>query len=113
MKIYLDDKRSPYDDSWTLIRSYNDFVNLVTFTPHIITHISFDHDLGKENGMIAKTGMDAAKFFIDYVIDNPDISDSLESVHVHSSNPPGRDNIKGIFNSARKSNIFDIDLLVT
>lgn len=113
MKIYLDDIRKPYDSSWILVRSYDEFVKLVRDTRHIITHLSLDHDLGEENGVIAKTGMDAAKFFIEYVIDNPDVGNTLEVVHAHSSNPPGRDNIKGIFNSARKNGIFNTDLMIT
>ena len=66
MKIYLDDVRDPPDDSWTVVRSYHAFRNLLMTTREDITEISFDHDLGLDSSnAIAPTGMDAVKWFID------------------------------------------------
>jgi hypothetical protein len=44
-KLYLDDIRKPPDDTWIVVRNFNDFCK------HIETHglpdvVSFDHDLG-------------------------------------------------------------------
>jgi len=112
MKIFLDDIRNPPDDSWIIVRSYNDFVKLVKETSHLITEISFDHDLGMAYDKVAKTGMDAAKFFVEHCIDNPNIGMDLEKVTVHSSNPPGVENIKGYFKSARDHGIVNEDLVI-
>jgi hypothetical protein len=46
MKVWLDDERSPPDDSWTVAKTFPEFVTLWTFHKHKITHIGFDHDLG-------------------------------------------------------------------
>ena len=106
MKVFLDDIRMPPDKSWVVVRSYDEFVNLVKSTPHIITEISFDHDLGvEEDGKTpTKSGMDAAKFLVDYIIDEkPIIGKLLEKIIVHSANPAGKANILGYFSSAKKS----------
>lgn len=113
MKIFLDDIRDPVDDSWTIVRSYKDFVHLVSTTPHIITEISFDHDLGMtDDTTVAQSGMDAAKFFVEYSMDNPKIGSMLEKVIVHSSNPAGAENIKGYFKSAKDHGVVNADLVI-
>jgi len=110
MKIFLDDVRDAPDDSWVVVRSYNDFMALVTGTNEPITEISFDHDLGMCDGTddVAETGMHAAKQFVSYAQDNEYeyFGDVLKKVIVHSSNPPGAANIAGYFGSAKKHGIF-------
>lgn len=112
MKIFLDDIRNPPDASWTIVRSYEEFVKLVKETPHVITEISFDHDLGMVDNVLLKTGMDATKFFVEHCIDNPNTGMDLEKITVHSSNPPGVENIKGYFKSARDHGIVNTDLVI-
>jgi len=112
MKIFLDDVRDPFNDDWTLVRSYEDFIRLV-LSGKLITHLSFDHDLGMIGRIEAPTGMDAAKFFVNEVLDDPDLANNLQSVHVHSSNPAGVQNITGLFKSARKQGVFDESLNIT
>lgn len=106
MKIFLDDVRMPPDNSWVVVRSFDEFVELIKSTPHIITEISFDHDLGIEDDGTtpAKSGMDAAKFLINYIMDKkPVIGELLEVITVHSANPAGKSNILGFFASAKRS----------
>lgn len=111
MKIFLDDIRQSYDDSWTVVRDYEEFVDLVKLVqPGLITHISFDHDLGSEVG---KTGYDAAKWFVDQCIRDQRIGQNLDQVIVHSANPVGRENISAYFENAAKHGILNQNLTVT
>lgn len=82
---------------------------MIATTPHIIAEISFDHDLGMEpDGMTeAKSGMDAAKTFVEMAMNNPQLGQMLEKVSVHSANPSGGDNIAGYFKSAVKHEVLN------
>lgn len=89
MKIFLDDIRLPYGDGygpgWTIIRNYDDFLYTWEVNKKLITHISFDHDLGE--GM--KTGYDALKLVEeDFILGNIDLFPCMK---VHSANPSGRE----------------------
>ena len=118
MKLFLDDERIPvdcakymsyrgvdcriYHEEWQIVRNYKEFVAWITNhgLPEII---SFDHDLAdvRYNPATAqtivvhheKTGMDCAKWLVDYCLDN---EKKLPSFIVHSANPAGYDNIKGL-----------------
>ena len=80
-KLFLDDVRPAPDDSWTIVRSYDDFVAYISRygVPDLI---SFDHDLGA-----GKSGYDCAKWLMENGY-------CLKMWRVHSMNPVGRDNIK-------------------
>ncbi len=99
MKIFLDDIRNPPDSNWLVVRSVEEFKERVLFAPIPITYLSFDHDLGLQDPFdltseeLAPTGMDAAKWFVDACLDNEELANNLQSIHVHSSNPPGVKNI--------------------
>ena len=122
MKIlWLDDLRNPYIDlegsvpkekgvvEWVL--NYEQFVQWIEKfgLPEII---SFDHDLADEHytpeDLISKeyqekTGMDCAKWLVEYCMDN---DKHLPKFYVHSANPVGADNIKGLLeNYAKHSNL--------
>ncbi len=117
MKLYLDDIRDPYDDTWTLVRSYDEFVLRVFMTAALsaedpITHISFDHDLGMDGEDEALSGMDAAKFFVEKCLDNPELAEHLQEVIVHSANPAGVQNIAGLFKSASKHGVLNQKLVI-
>lgn len=112
--LWLDDLRNPFIDlegsvpkedgivEWVL--NYEQFVQWIEKfgLPNII---SFDHDLGLVEkwlpNYIEKTGMDCAKWLIDYCIDN---NCELPKFYVHSANPVGADNIRGILNNYLKYN---------
>lgn len=112
MKIFLDDIRDPYDDTWSLARSYDEFIVMV-LSGESITHLSLDHDLGMIGRIEAPSGMDAAKFFVNESLDDDSLVKNLQSVHVHSANPAGVQNIVGLFKSARKQGVFRSDLTIT
>ena len=106
-KLFLDDERdSPCDNTkcvtgvpvpkWVIARSSSEAIELVK-TKGIPSFISFDHDLG---------GDDTAMKFIWFLI-NSHIEGSIEafptSYYVHSQNPIGVENIKGLMESYIRS----------
>lgn len=68
--------------------------------------ISFDHDLADQHytpeeyqdaqNYTEKTGLDCAKWLVDYCIDN---KKKMPTFYVHSANPVGADNIRGLLNN--------------
>lgn len=114
MKIlWLDDIRNPFLDiegkvpkvdatiEWVL--NYEQFVQWIEKfgMPDII---SFDHDLADITKITTtthqeKTGMDCAKWLVDYCIDNKEL---LPIFYVHSANPVGADNIRGLLSNYLK-----------
>ena len=120
--LWLDDLRNPFLDiegrvpkvdgtiEWVL--NYEQFVQWIEKfgLPDVI---SFDHDLADEHytppqywhdykvskeyqesqNYQEKTGMDCAKWLVEYCMDN---REKLPTFYIHSANPVGADNIKGI-----------------
>ena len=129
-KIYLDDVRTPVNTDWVVVRSYDEFVEKVRELGfENIDVISLDHDLGDTamseyfnnvspnytldySNIEEKTGMDCAKWLVDYYYDNYNLSEDLISrknkkiigitfpkVYTHSANPIGSANICGYVNN--------------
>ena len=129
-KIYLDDVRTPVNTEWVVVRSYDEFVEKVRELGfENIDVISLDHDLGDTamseyfnnvspnytldySNIEEKTGMDCAKWLVDYYYDNYNFSEDLISrkskkligitfpkVYTHSANPIGSANIMGYINN--------------
>lgn len=92
MRIFIDDERFSPDDgeNWIICRSMEQF-QVWILASNIPTFISFDHDLGDN----VPTGMDIAKWLIEYDLDH-DILPMDFSWYVHSQNVNGRDNINGL-----------------
>lgn len=108
LKLYLDDIRTPIDTDWIVVRNFDEFVNAITkFKLTSFDIISLDHDLGESamtefflntyhnnkinyDNIHEKTGMDCAKFLVEYSLDN---KINLPDVNVHSANPVGSINI--------------------
>lgn len=116
--LFLDDVRNPKNNmdytkngiyfnlEWEIVRSYDAFVKYVTENglPELV---SFDHDLAEAHyhpsmyqgskvymqyleTTSEKTGMDCAKWLVDYCIDN---GKEFPKWLVHSMNPVGKENI--------------------
>jgi hypothetical protein len=116
--LYLDDIRTPVDDTWMVVRSYDEFVKTITlYGLDSFEMISLDHDLGegamKEyftnvrynynldyNNINEKTGYDCAKWLVSESI-NKEIP--LPLVYVHSANPIGSANMMGYINNYLKN----------
>lgn len=93
--LFLDDEREPSlrlsasVPNLIVCRSYDEAVQTV-LSKGMPTHIYFDHDLGENS----KTGFDFAKWLVDLALDN-DIQTPIQ-FSVHSQNPVGAANIKGL-----------------
>jgi hypothetical protein len=134
-KLYLDDIRMPamsakhypnlssvyLKEDWVIVRSYQEFVDVVTekFAQGAWpSFISFDHDLADEHTKFfyenggwdsppqpdytefkERTGLSAAKWLSYFILDN---SLPVPGYEVHSANPVGRENIRGFLNNFKK-----------
>ena len=109
--LFLDDERTPKDVTWLLIggvgcrgadwkivRSYDEAVAWVTEHgfPDVI---SFDHDLGlmhyANDYSDGKTGYDFARWLTEYDMDTNTMPFDFKYT-IHSKNPTGSDNIRGL-----------------
>lgn len=122
--LWLDDFRDPHKDDWLnfspipppfdviWVTTYEGFVHWIERNG-LPDGICFDHDLADNhyhNDMYVspeaynkhydefeeKTGYHAAKWLIDYCIDN---DKELPKFNIQSANPVGKENIKGLLNS--------------
>ena len=115
--LFLDDERLPkdvtwvglpavFESAWTLVRSYDMFVSCIRKlgVPRFVT---FDHDLG-DNAYAAaargdedfqgeKTGLDCARWLVDYCHDN---DAPFPPFRVHSMNPSGAKRIRDCIQDA-------------
>ena len=114
IKIYLDDVRTPLDQSWTIVRNYDEFVDLIeSIDWGTIDCISLDHDLGDTamreyfnnvspnyelnyQNIKEKTGLDCAKWLIERCLE---FDLEMPLVYTHSANPIGSANIMGYINN--------------
>jgi hypothetical protein len=112
--LYLDDIRFPLtswneyhnplykNNEWIIARSYDEFIELIvyklTIEKSFPSLISFDHDLGDTINIPEKSGMMAAKWLVDFCMDN-NLNLNLTKILVHSSNPAGKQNIMSLLNN--------------
>lgn len=106
-KLYLDDKRTPVEKGWKVVRNYKEFVAYIdnNAMPDII---SFDHDLApehyhndmykgqKEYSKLYKTfkeptGLACAEYIGKVLMGS---GEPVPQFNVHSQNPAGKLNIK-------------------
>jgi len=136
-RIYLDDVRTPTEEGWIVVRNYDEFVEKIKeIGLNNIETISLDHDLGDTameeyfnnvepnyqlnyDNIKEKTGLDCAKWLINYYfenrlqiphptmddvyIDNPLQKFVFPTVYTHSANPIGSGNIIGYLNNFFKN----------
>lgn len=93
-KLFIDDERSPPDETWVVTRSSYDALDYIE-TNGMPNFISFDHDLGGED-----TTMVFLKKLVEYVWNG---TDSPPDYKVHSANPVGSQNIISFMESWKKS----------
>lgn len=111
-RLFLDDERTPrdvlahidpnpvYAEEWSVVRSVEEAV------AHVEAHgfpeiVSFDHDLGEGQ----RTGKDFADWLVERDLDHGDMPEGF-SYLVHSRNPVGARNIRGLLDrylEARKA----------
>lgn len=106
-KLFLDDVREPWDDSWTLVRSAKEFRDYIE-SNGIPDVVSYDHDLSPEhyakvmystdpgeynklyNSFTHQTGLDCAKWLCEVCVEK---GLKIPVTNVHSMNPIGASNI--------------------
>lgn len=106
-KLFLDDLRIPPDDTWEVVRNYQEFIYWIE-TNGLPGIISFDHDLGED-----KSGFDGIKWLCEFILnENEKRNQSKESelekqdlpqIRVHSANPVGKENIELYWKSFMRS----------
>lgn len=112
-KIYLDDVRTPLEQDWVIVRSYEEFISKVNeIGLQDIELISLDHDLGDSamsewhknvyhnykldyDNITEKTGYDCAKWLVEQWLNGKPYVD----VYTHSANAIGSANIMGYINN--------------
>ncbi|MFY9075957.1 hypothetical protein CRU99_13530 [Malaciobacter mytili] len=99
IKLYLDDLRPLPDNSYILVRSYEEATKFVN-KYGIPSFISFDHDLGVDkNEKLLPTGYDFAKWLVEMDMDKIYLFPENFSFKVHSANPVGKINIETYLNN--------------
>ena len=104
MKLYLDDIRNPHQSGyncseWIVCKNDKTFKDMFMSFDSIITHISFDHDIGSydENGDEV-TGYDCVKWLCDYILDN-ELDISKLRLNFHTANVVGKENMVCYWNN--------------
>lgn len=95
MRIFLDDERFPPRDGnqWIICRDFDEFKAAVEQHGYP-SFVSFDHDLGKNK----KSGKDVANWLVELDLDSNAMPSDFD-YYVHSANPPGMRNIKGLMDN--------------
>ena len=105
-------------DIWRIVRNYNQFTDYIKRNydrGYFPDFIAFDHDLALEHysphmnseeeyqkleeSFTEKTGMDCAKWLVEFCIDN---NIKLPDYYVHSMNPVGNKNIRSYLENYKK-----------
>lgn len=95
LNLFLDDERFPVSTAATIARTTDEAIALV-MSADLLVHVSFDHDLGDG----APTGFDFAKWLVERDMDlNGMLLTSKFSYYVHSANPVGAANIRGLLDN--------------
>ena len=90
-KLYLDDVREPGDNTWFVVRNYDEFVSYIE-REGIPDTMSLDHDLGE-----GKNGFDCTRYLLGYIrkkIDNKEALPTKIDYNIHSMNPVGAKNMR-------------------
>lgn len=83
MKVYLDDRRMPPDDSWILVMTVENAIALLKTGE--VTEISLDHDLGDLTHVPEQTGYDVLTWIERAVYDGTMMK--LPFINIHTANP--------------------------
>jgi len=93
IKLYVDDER-PCPDGWVLARTYAEAIKLIHGRG--VAEISLDHDLGED-----KTGYSLACAIETMAYE--DDSYAPPTIHVHTANPVGRQNIEHVIAAIQRT----------
>lgn len=85
MKLYLDDCREPYDNTWTLIKEPRRFMLKIVTQIDDITEISFDHDIETYYGDKEITWYDLLDWTL---LTYKNMGYPFPKITIHTANPP-------------------------
>lgn len=94
MKLYIDDER-PTPEGWVTAQNYWEAVELLK--TGLVTHVSFDHDLGSAEPNNERTGYDVICWLEEEIHNNQNFK--IPVMDCHSDNGPGRQRIEGAINA--------------
>jgi hypothetical protein len=94
--MYLDDIRNPFDKGFMICRSSQDAISCVEKHGMPI-FISFDHDLGGDD-----TSMKFIHWLSNQLADGNLKFPKEFMYYIHSANPVGKENIRGLMTNLRK-----------
>jgi hypothetical protein len=107
-KLFLDDTRDPIDagfknNEFVVVRSMAEALSVIEIKG-FPNYIAYDHDLGWDEltRIEAPTGFDFAKWLINQDLDNQVLPKDF-AFSVHSANPAGAANIRGLMESYLRS----------
>ena len=95
-KLFIDDERFPVDDSWIIVRSSAEAIQVVKDLG-MPSFISFDHDLGGDD-----ISINFITWLANYLCYSTDDFPKDFDYYVHSQNPVGKQNIEGWMQSIIK-----------
>ena len=99
MNLFIDDIRNPKTGHYTIARNYAEAVKFMRENG-CPDFISFDHDLGENQ----PSGYDIAKWMVNKDLDmNGEFIPKKFMYEVHSANPVGRENIRGLLTGYLKA----------
>lgn len=90
-KLFLDDIRTPKSEGFVIARSVDEAINLIK-QKGFPSYMSLDHDLGED----VPTGYDFVKWIVSEYMDK-DLPQF--EFNIHSANPVGAENMKGLLNN--------------
>ena len=116
LNIFVDDERDPPPGDWLVARTASGCEQILKTRASAI--ISFDHDLGcDDTGATLPSGHDCVRLLIEAAMDRPDVVADLRIIVLHSANPVGRANMRGLIEGAVRHDILPavrlIDMPVT
>lgn len=91
--LFIDDERFPVNEDWVIVRTSEDAIDCV-LEHGMPNFISFDHDLGGDD-----TSMNFLCWMADALCDGVIQFPSDFDYAVHSQNPVGAKNIKGMMHN--------------
>lgn len=101
MKLYIDDIRTPPDDSWNICRTVLSAVGALDMFWEQITDIALDHDISHQIVMGEMSRPFACPETFEVVARHIAVlkklhPDSSPTLSIHTSNPVGAEKMKGI-----------------
>lgn len=110
MKIFIDDERMPLASEagqWVIVRDPTTAFGVIRPNAHLITHLSFDNDLGYET-----EGRDIMAQIFGTPLIHPTPLPRLVKIRVHSANTVANQAMLDLARAAQKAGILRPDVII-